>query len=258
MVVFFIVDTISLKDFQHGCFKTVRIYFIVYICVLVFSAVIDACIAFVSSRGTIYEEVKRKPIPRLLYSRAFVLVLEFCCACVGCYYVIYKIQVCENTYSKWLSEAIVVFNFLSVFICLTMILLSYDSAGNLWYKLEQNNHYNSLDVLQCKREISEKYQKDWMKSCRLLFCCTKKEISKDNVLMFASKLFADYFQSYADLVPSDILAGLILLRQKQKYEESVIVASEIEKENSNYQQVFLKASPVFCLNVIVFNRVVMT
>ncbi|XP_065669793.1 diacylglycerol lipase-alpha isoform X2 [Hydra vulgaris] len=227
MVCFFAADYVIREE--RFCLKTLKRYSLVYIFTLFFSSLTDLVIAFVSSRGTIYEDVKRKPISKLLYLRSLILIFEICSACFGCYYIVTLKCQSEIRPNKLLPIIACCCNFLQVVVCFIIIIIGFDSAGNLWYKLEQKNKYNSIEVLKCKQEISEKYRKDWLQHCKLFFCCTKKEVSKDNVLRFAAKLFADYFRSYADLVPTDILAGLILLREKQKYEENVVVENESKK-----------------------------
>ena len=221
--------------------RYIHLYFYVYLAVLFTSFVNDAIITFISSRGTIFEKEKRSHIAKLLYLRLALLLFEAGWVIYGCYQIFGPNISCSNNYDRWLLKAVVIFNFIWVVGCIVVLALSFDSAGKIWYRLDKKvstgKKYGSMDTLDFDKRIREKNESSWVKSCRLLFCCTTAETSKDNVLLFAAKLFSDYFHCYNDLVPSDILAGLILLRQKQKFDESQRVKKELKDTDASYQQV---------------------
>lgn len=69
------------------------------------------------------------------------------------------------------------------------------------------------------------YQDSWNHRCTLLsylFCC--KATSEHNRNSFAdiARLLSDFFREL-DVVPSDVVAGLVLLRKFQKLERQTIV-----------------------------------
>lgn len=220
-----------------------HIYFIVYLALLFCSLINDAAVAFISSRGTIFDKTARRKVPKFLYIRAFMLLIEAALAVLGIYYVFFKEKFCFKGYDEVLSKCVVIFNVVWVVGCLIIIWFTYDPAGGDWYELDRRTNkkkakrYQSTNTLDFERRITAKNEKYWTRACRLLFCCTKAENSRDNVLLFASKLFTDYFRNYHDIVPSDILAGMILLRQKQKYEEFKRIQRELEHTDSSYQEV---------------------
>ena len=222
-----------------------HMYFIIYLTLLICSLINDAVVAYVSSRGTIFDKESRKKIPLTLYFRALMLVIEAAISIFGTYHVFIASKECFKGYDKILSRLVVIFNIVWVFGCLVIIWFTFDPAGGIWYELDQRSIkkkakiYQSVQTIDFENKITEKNEKYWTKACQLLFCCTKAENSRDNVLLFASKLFTDYFRSYHDLVPSDILAGMILLRQKQKYEEFKRVQRELRHTDSSYQEVIL-------------------
>ena len=174
-----------------------------------------------------------------------MLFVEAAIAVLGLYYVFFKSKHCFIGYDKVLSKLVVLFNVVWVIGCLIIIWFTFDPAGGHWYELDRRTNkkttkkYPSVQTVDFENKITEKNEKYWSKACQLLFCCTKAENSRDNVLLFASKLFTDYFRSYHDLVPSDILAGMILLRQKQKFEEFKRIQRELEHTDSSYQEVIL-------------------
>lgn len=221
-------------------YQMIHIYFFVYMGILFLSAVNDLIITYISSRGTIFDSERRKHIPKLLYIRLAILIFEAAWAGVGIHYIFNKGKICFDNHDAWLPQAVVIFNLIWVVFSLLSMYLTFDSAGKLWYKLDKKTRrkkYGSVDTLEFQRKIVDKYESEWHKTCKLLFCCTKTETSKDNVLLLASRIFAEYFHSYTDLVPSDILAGMILLRQRQKYQECKWVEEELKNTNASYHQV---------------------
>lgn len=220
-----------------------HIYFIIYLLLILLSTINDAVVAFISSRGTIFDKTSRKKIPLVLYIRLAMLIVEAAVGGLGLYFVFYKSRYCFHGYDEALSKIVVIFNIVWVIGCLFIIWFTFDPAGKIWYKLEKKSlnknvkKYQSVDTLEFQNRITEKNERYWTRACRLLFCCTKAENSRDNVLLFASKLFTEYFRRYHDLVPSDILAGMILLRQKQKYEEFKRIQKELQHTDSSYQEV---------------------
>lgn len=219
-------------------------YFVGYLVFLFLSTVNDAIVAIVSGRGSIFDKHSRKNLPKYLYIRAFMLVLEAVIGSYGSYVAYDDQQKCLTGYSQVLFKLVTLFNLIWVFGCLVIIWFTFDSAGNIWYALERRSvnkktpkKYRSIDTLDFENKITEKNQKYWQRTCKLMFCCIKTENARDNVLLFASKLFTNYFRACHDIVPSDILAGMILLRQKQKFEEYKRVEKELENSASSYQQV---------------------
>lgn len=66
------------------------------------------------------------------------------------------------------------------------------------------------------------YQDSWDHRCRLLFCCMGSSERNRNSFADIAKLLSDFFREL-DVVPSDVVAGLVLLRKFQKIERQAIV-----------------------------------
>lgn len=229
----------------YGCEKeTLHYYFFAYLALLFLSTLNDAVVAGISSRGSIFDKERRKCISKFLYVRAFILTLEAATGIFGCYIVFDKQKQCFTGSTQTLSKFATLFNIFWVFGCLVIMWITFDSAGSIFYALERKSinktpkKYRSIDTLDFEEIITKKNEKYWNRTCKLMFCCTKTESSRDNVLLFASKIFTKYFRTYHDLVPSDILAGMVLLRQRQKFEECKRVEKELEScPSSSYKQV---------------------
>eukprot|EP00112_Aurelia_sp_Birch-Aquarium-sp1_P019699 Seg493.3 transcript_id=Seg493.3/GoldUCD/mRNA.D3Y31 product="Sn1-specific diacylglycerol lipase alpha" protein_id=Seg493.3/GoldUCD/D3Y31 len=223
-------DLLSTKGnlpFQETeCRGKVNIYLVGYIALLIIVAVMDCLICFASSRGRVFELHKRRSVVPLIYIRFALFIIELIWLVLGFTWIFGKQmrQHCHDMATRRLSQGIVMFNFLFVIGVLVTMYFIFDSAGRLWPKLSSKNSRKS-QYGAIHKQIRAQYEKKWEKSCKALFCCTKIESSQDNVFGFVSGLLSEYFQEYLDLVPSDIVAGLILLRRHQK----ALEARKIEK-----------------------------
>lgn len=72
------------------------------------------------------------------------------------------------------------------------------------------------------RKVIRAYQDSWDHRCRLLFCCMGTSERNRNSFADIAKLLSDFFREL-DVVPSDVVAGLVLLRKFQKLERQAIV-----------------------------------
>ncbi|CAG0908151.1 unnamed protein product, partial [Darwinula stevensoni] len=66
------------------------------------------------------------------------------------------------------------------------------------------------------------YQDSWHNRCQLYFCCVGKSEHSSNSFREIAKLFSEFFRDL-DVVPTDIIAGLMLLRRLQKAQRKAIV-----------------------------------
>ena len=236
------LSSLDIASDEDCAARRIHVYFIGYLVIIALSIAVEFRIAYISSRGTIFDCDKRAHVNKYLYLRTFIYLSEIAWFGMGVYHTFYRFKPCVHDAHKLLSMGVVIFNLLGIVATLVEVYLVFDPAGDVMYRLQKKKNkknYGSIDALNARQDVIDKYQSDWKNSLRLLFCCTKTKNSKDNVLLFASKVFADYFGNYDDLVPSDILAGLILLRQKQKYEEYIRVKEELENTNATYHQVSL-------------------
>lgn len=75
------------------------------------------------------------------------------------------------------------------------------------------------------------YQDSWDHRCRLLFCCMGNSDRTRNSFTDIARLLSDFFRDL-DVVPSDVVAGLVLLRKFQKLEREAIVR---QRKNGTYE-----------------------
>ncbi|XP_063970812.1 diacylglycerol lipase-alpha-like [Lytechinus pictus] len=87
-----------------------------------------------------------------------------------------------------------------------------------------------LGVVIPWRRTRAKYEQNWDKRLRFWFCCTSSGETQDSAFSDIAILFSEFFRDL-DVVPTDVLAGLMLLREEQKQRRRAI-------ENSPQNSVF--------------------
>lgn len=73
-----------------------------------------------------------------------------------------------------------------------------------------------------QRKVMRAYQDSWNQRCKFLFCCMGSSDRSRNSFTDIARLLSDFFRDL-DVVPSDVVAGLVLLRKFQKLEREAIV-----------------------------------
>lgn len=137
-----------------------------------------------------------------------------------------------------------------IFIILTTIWCTFDAAGRSWVKMkkyqrsmrESESRFNykrsgSRNRNWRQRKVIRAYQDSWDHRCRLLFCCMGTSERNRNSFAEIAKLLSDFFREL-DVVPSDVVAGLVLLRKFQKIERQSIV-----RQVSVVRTFFLSTAP---------------
>lgn len=97
---------------------------------------------------------------------------------------------------------------------------------------------NSMNRNWRQRKVNRAYQDSWDHRCRLLFCCMGSSERNRSSFAEIAKLLSDFFREL-DVVPSDVVAGLVLLRKFQKIERQAIVR---QRKNGTYE--FLSGVPI--------------
>lgn len=89
-----------------------------------------------------------------------------------------------------------------------MICFNFDKNGRFWVK---GNH----------SKLELKYRKGWERKFRFLFCCVRSPKRNPRISDLSNILSS--FLIELDVVPTDVAAGLILLKDFQKLEREVSV-----------------------------------
>lgn len=131
-------------------------------------------------------------------------------------------------------SAIVCNLFVELLVIMTMY-CSFDPAGRSWVKMkkyqrsmrEAESRFNyrrsgSSNRNWRQRKVMRAYQDSWNQRCKFLFCCMGSTDRSRNSFTDIARLLSDFFRDL-DVVPSDVVAGLVLLRKFQKLEREAIV-----------------------------------
>ena len=120
---------------------------------------------------------------------------------------------------------------------------TFDAAGRSWVKMkkyqrsmkESESRFNykrsgSRSRNWRQRKVIRAYEDSWNHRCRLLFCCMGSNERNRNSFADIARLLSDFFRDL-DVVPSDVIAGLVLLRKFQKLERDAVIR---QRKNGTY------------------------
>ncbi|XP_066139540.1 diacylglycerol lipase-beta-like [Euwallacea fornicatus] len=192
----------------------VRIYVIGMMALL--SAVIIVLVALVnqSAKGSITNVDARKLVPPILLFKLFLIIPEvilnvfgtmwaFCRDMVTCPY--------EGHFSRTVIEALVIFNWVLFGLAIFGLVMVFDPLGSKRYHEVQGSS-SAGESLRHRKGTNV-----WKRRFRWAFCWMRSDEHGHEAFQQVAGLLSALFRS-TDLVPSDVLAGSILLRVKQKRE----------------------------------------
>ncbi|XP_017573640.1 diacylglycerol lipase-alpha isoform X1 [Pygocentrus nattereri] len=234
-----------------------------YLGILVSCLICESAIMWLSMRGSILYTQPREAVQYVLYIRLAILLVELVYAVVGIAWLVQYYQPCSDDTAKNLALGIVVCNWLVIFsVCFTMM-CTFDPTGRTFVKLKatrrrqrnlttytlreipnlcwtlalQDRSYTPL-TLSLRHRLEEGQASSWSRRLRFFMCCTRAQDSQSDAYSEVASLFAEFFRDL-DIVPSDIIAGLVLLRQRQRAKRSAV----LEQPNNDILA-FLSGMPV--------------
>ncbi|XP_036221138.1 uncharacterized protein inaE isoform X2 [Bactrocera oleae] len=251
----FVIVLISLLILDYDlAILNVKLLFYLQICylaILLGSVCVEAGICIISMRGSILDSAARTTINFWIYLKSMVIFFDIT-------WLVLSTMWLTNCYfdapideAKKFFMAIVVCNWALVFITLITIWCTFDAAGRSWVKMkkyqrsmrETESRFNykrsgSMNRNWRQRKVMRAYQDSWDHRCRLLFCCMGGTDRNRNSFTDIARLLSDFFREL-DVVPSDVVAGLVLLRKFQKLEREAVVR---QRKNGTYE--FLSGVPI--------------
>lgn len=236
---------------SEECWAELREHIVGYLVLLSGCVVVECCIAHVALRGTILDPTPRASMQYLLYVRLVVLVAELVWLVLGVVWLSKHYRTCTSQAAKDALLGIVVCNWCVMVSVVITVWCTFDAAGRSWVKMKryQRSMRDSHSKFQYRRsgnrnrnwrhrKVLRAYQDSWDHRCRLLFCCMGKSDDARNSFSDIARLLSEFFRDL-DVVPSDVVAGLVLLRKYQKLNRQEIVKST---KNEVYE--FLSGVPV--------------
>ncbi|XP_014475322.1 PREDICTED: sn1-specific diacylglycerol lipase alpha isoform X5 [Dinoponera quadriceps] len=241
-------------DRSIPCILLLWDYVIGYEALFMACLVVEFSICFLATRGSILDTAARAPMQYILYIRLFLVLVECGWLGAGLTWLTYYYHICPVDQAKDVMLGLVVSNCCLMTLMTVTIWCTYDAAGRSWVKMKKYQrsmreaelrgarlHYKrsgSRNRNWRQRKVIRAYQDSWDNRCRLLFCCMGNSDRNRNSFADIARLLSDFFRDL-DVVPSDVVAGLVLLRKFQKIERELIVK---QRKNDTYE--FLSGVPV--------------
>ncbi|KAF8793724.1 Sn1-specific diacylglycerol lipase alpha like protein [Argiope bruennichi] len=174
---------------------------------LVFTSCVSLGLMFASARGSVLEVEKRKGVPILLFIKLITLLCDAIIASYGIWLLFQMNKTCiaQEVFIKATSILTLIY----IFIIIVGVLVCYDTLGaSKYWNIKANS--NSLNFFK-------KAQYIWRLRLKLFCCCA--DISEGNDFIYVEiSTFLSSFLNGIDLVPTDILSGIITLSQKHVLE----------------------------------------
>ncbi|KAB7505588.1 Sn1-specific diacylglycerol lipase alpha, partial [Armadillidium nasatum] len=173
-------------------------------------------------------------IPDLI---CILFVAEVVWLILGVVWLVNNYESCTSKSAKEAILGIVVCNWCVVVSVVITTWCTFDAAGRSWVKMKryQRSLRDSNTRFQYRRsgnrnrnwrhrKVLRAYQDSWDHRCRVLFCCIGEKNRNSSSFSDIARLLSEFFRDL-DVVPSDVVAGLVLLRRYQKEERKRFVAS---------------------------------
>ncbi|XP_017063594.1 diacylglycerol lipase-alpha isoform X2 [Drosophila eugracilis] len=251
----FVIVSVSLVIFEYNTrilsIKLLFYHLIGYLLILFFSICVEIGICVISMRGSILDAEARTSINIWIYLKSLVILFDIAWLGVGSVWLGHYYTTAPIDDPKKVYIAIIICNWALVVITLITIWCTFDAAGRSWVKMkkyqrsmretESRLNYkrsNSMNRNWRQRKVMRAYQDSWDHRCRLLFCCMGSSERNRNSFTDIARLLSDFFREL-DVVPSDVVAGLVLLRKFQRLEREAIVR---QRKNGTYE--FLSGVPI--------------
>ncbi|XP_065081564.1 diacylglycerol lipase-alpha isoform X2 [Ochlerotatus camptorhynchus] len=251
LTVLAVVTGIFQYDRSVQCIELLWYFQIGYISILSCCILLEIAICIVAMRGSILDMEPRAVMPYLLYTRVLVMIVDLTWLILGAIWLKDHYFDCPIQEPKGTMIAVVICNLLVIFSMFTTIWCTFDPAGRSWVKMkkyqrsmrESESRFNykrsgSRSRNWRQRKVIRAYQDSWDHRCRLLFCCMGNSDRSRNSFTDIARLLSDFFRDL-DVVPSDVVAGLVLLRKFQKLEREAVVR---QRKNGTYE--FLSGVPI--------------
>ncbi|XP_055709573.1 diacylglycerol lipase-alpha isoform X1 [Phlebotomus papatasi] len=244
--IFILALVLGLIEYDNSvrCIELMWLYKIGYVVVLIVSLLVEVTICVISMRGSILETSLRTSMNYWVYLKLLVILIEIAWLAMGIVWLKEFYMDCPIAEAKEVMFGLIVCNFVVVFVIIGTIWCTFDTAGRSWVKMkkyqrsmkESESRFNyrrsgSRNRNWRQRKVIRAYQDSWDHRCRLLFCCMGSSERNRNSFTDIARLLSDFFRDL-DVVPSDVVAGLVLLRKFQKLEREAIVR---QRKNGTFE-----------------------
>uniref|UniRef100_A0A3P9QJP9 Diacylglycerol lipase-alpha n=1 Tax=Poecilia reticulata TaxID=8081 RepID=A0A3P9QJP9_POERE len=194
-----------------------------YLGILVSCLICESAIMWLSMRGSILYTQPREAVQYVIYIRLAILLVELVYAVVGIAWLVQYYQPCSDVTAKNLALGIVACNWLVILsVCITLM-CTFDPTGRTFVKLKATRRrQRNLTTYTLRHRLEEGQASSWSRRLKFFMCCTRAQDTQSDAYSEVAGLFAEFFRDL-DIVPSDIIAGLVLLRQTQRSKRSNVL-----------------------------------
>ncbi|NWX57379.1 DGLA lipase, partial [Promerops cafer] len=208
-----------------------------YLGILLSCMIAELAIIWLSMRGSILYTEPRDSMQYVLYVRLAILVIEFVYAIVGIVWLTQYYTSCNDITAKSVTLGMELERGLGA-VCIT-VLCVFDPTGRTFVKLRATKRrQRNLRTYNLRHRLEEGQASSWTRRLKVFLCCTRTKDSQSDAYSEIAYLFAEFFRDL-DIVPSDIIAGLVLLRQRQRAKRNAVL-----DEANNDILAFLSGMPV--------------
>ncbi|XP_053678204.1 diacylglycerol lipase-alpha [Anopheles nili] len=238
-------------DRTEHCILQLWYFQLGYMVLLAVCMCLELSICVISMRGSILDTEPRASMQYLLYARVLLMLVDISLLTLGIIWLRDNYITCPAEEPKEVVLAAIACNLFVILSMITTVWCTFDPAGRSWVKMkkyqrsmrESESRFNykrsgSRSRNWRQRKVIRAYQDSWDHRCRLLFCCMGNSDRSRNSFTDIARLLSDFFRDL-DVVPSDVVAGLVLLRKFQKLERDVIV-----RQQKNGTHKFLSGVPI--------------
>ncbi|XP_067932543.1 diacylglycerol lipase-beta-like [Watersipora subatra] len=174
--------------------KVLEVFFIGMLCLLFLKILINILLIYHSSRGSIKECGARRAVPKVLYFKLTLFLLEIVWLVVGSFWSTAEYKHCNLVVVEAI-RALVALSWIGAVIFILMVVFLFSPLGN-----------DSTAVAASTI---------WKRRCQLICCtCRSEDATTSDAFSETASLVSTFFQD-VDLVPSDIAAGLVLVSREQ-------------------------------------------
>ncbi|NXV37197.1 DGLA lipase, partial [Rissa tridactyla] len=210
-----------------------------YLGILLSCMIAEVAIIWLSMRGSILYTEPRDSMQYVLYVRLAILVIEFVYAIVGIVWLTQYYTSCNDITAKSVTLGTYLECGLCAFLVCITVLCVFDPTGRTFVKLRATKRrQRNLRTYNLRHRLEEGQASSWTRRLKVFLCCTRTKDSQSDAYSEIAYLFAEFFRDL-DIVPSDIIAGLVLLRQRQRAKRNAVL-----DEANNDILAFLSGMPV--------------
>ncbi|KAG8326071.1 hypothetical protein J6590_051405 [Homalodisca vitripennis] len=222
--------------------ECVRVYLVGMLVLLSLNIVLLVALINRSAQGGICDVHARRMVPPLLGAKLLLLLPEAGWNGLGTVWAFTSVITCpDDHFTNTAIDVLVCLDWVLFALLVFALAMVIDPIGSV--KLRASQPDLTLDTLK-NRQVT----RTWIRRFRWFFCWLNRD--KESLEAFAqvAGLFSSLFRD-SDLVPSDLIAGCVLLRVKQKRESREqwrleIMAEQRLKYKSDLREVF-RGKPVW-------------